>query len=310
VKGGGDIKRRFGLMFPAVALLAALASPVPARAQATPGPTSEIIARGDVDATTVAGYRAVFEQVASFYAREFGPIPIPMVRIRLYETTEIFAQGLIDLAHSPESATRLAGLFSGFAVGRDTIIINLARKPGQDRPRARLRWAQYVVAHETLHLIQRAWMGDAAWEPTWLINGMAETYTLRFFRWIGDEAMYNHIRRGTLGALRARLADLLFIVLSYTVEDWIRAHAAHGRAEGFPVIYAFMRVAYEYLESRTSKEAMLAFFAARRDGASTREAFSRAFGMTPEEFEAALRYAVQRIVIQGLWRHRPKAAHL
>jgi hypothetical protein len=304
------MKRRFGLIFLTVAILATLALPVPARAQATLGPTLEIVSRGDVDAATIAGYRSVFEQVALFYAHEFGAIPIPMVRIRLYETAELFAQGLIDLGYSPENARRWAGLFSGFAIGRDTIIINLARKPGQDRPRARLIWAQYVVAHETLHLIQRAWMGDAAWEPMWLIEGMAGSYTMRFFKWIGDETMYNHIRRGTLRALQARAADLLFIVLPYTVEDWIEAHATHGRAEGFPVIYAFVRVVYEYLVSRTSKEAMLAFFAARRDGASTHEAFNRAFGMTPEDFEAALRYAVQRIVIQGLWCHGPKAARL
>jgi hypothetical protein len=139
---------------------------------------------------------------------------------------------------------------------------------------------------------------------------MVGSYTLRFFRWIGDEVMYNHVRRGTLGALRARVADLLFIVLPYTVEDWIGAHDAHGRAEGFPVIYAFVRVAYEYLESRTSKEAMLAFFVARRDGASTHEAFNRAFGMTPEDFEAALRYAIVRIVTQGFRHHRAKAARL
>jgi hypothetical protein len=284
------MKRRFGLLFLAVALVFASTLPAAyAQAQAGSRPALEVITRGDIDAATVASYHTVFEQVVSFYTQEFGAIPIPVIRIRLYATVELFEQGLISLGYSPENARRWARLFSGFAIGRDTIIISIARKPGEDRPRARLRWTQYVVAHEVHHLIQRAWLGEAPWAPMWLIEGMTGAYTVRFFRWIDDMAMYNHVRRGTLAAVQARWNDLQLAPLPYSVEDWINAHATHGSVYGFPVIYAYARVIYEYLESRSSREAILTFFAMLRDGASSRAAFERAFGMTLETFKIDLR---------------------
>lgn len=266
--------KRFGWLL----VLIALAVPQTAGAQTSGSPVIEVSTYGDVGNETVTRYRELLEKVIVFYIQEFGTVPVPVVKFRLYENTALFEQGLLEFGRTPERAKAQAQIFSGVAVSRDTIIIDISKK----------RVIENLVAHEFMHLMQYAWLDKARWPPTWMTEGQADIYAARFREWLGKTGIFAAWRRAAIVAVQARWAALQAIP-SMSHLDWTTATATFGRVNGMAVTYSYAFLAYEYLEAKASRQAVTAFYRLLATDVPATEAFQRAFGMTLEAFETEVK---------------------
>jgi hypothetical protein len=75
-------------------LIAAIVAPQPAFSQAvTDGPAVEVFTYGNVSEAKQERYLTAVRSAILFTSREFGRMPLTVVRLRLYETNELFARG-------------------------------------------------------------------------------------------------------------------------------------------------------------------------------------------------------------------------
>jgi hypothetical protein len=275
--------KRISRLLALAALIAILAVPQPALAQTVAdGPAIEVFTYGDVPEAKKTRYLATLQSTIVFASGEFGQMPLTLVRLRLYETEELFARGLMDIAGlSEDTAARFARLFVGAAIERDHgIFVRL--DPARHRFSSKL-----IVTDEFLHLLQSSWAGSVHRIRAWLSNGQAFLYSARHVERVAGPHAAGFYRGRAIAAIRERWADLSAISLRQmaTSWQWIEAFEKYGTVRGWSISYSYALLAYEYLEQRTSVQAVLDYFARIRDGMDKDEAFQAAFGFSIDEFD-------------------------
>jgi hypothetical protein len=287
--------KRISRLFALAALIAILAAPQPALAQAVAdGPAIEVFTYGDVPEAKKTRYLTTLQDTIVFASKEFGQMPLTLVRLRLYETEELFARGLMDTAGlSEDTAARFARLFHGAAIEGDRgIFVRL------DPARHRLA-SKIIVTDEFLHLLQSSWAGSVHRIRAWLSNGQAFFYAARHVERVAGPHAAGFYRRGAIAAVRERWADLSAISLRQmaTSWQWVEAFEKYGMAGRWSISYAYALLAYEYLEERTSVQAVLDYFARLKDEMDKDEAFQAAFGFSIDEFDTKVWGHIGALVI-------------
>jgi hypothetical protein len=239
-------------------------------------------------------YVQALEGAIAFTSREFGQMPLTIVRLRLYENEEWFARGLVEFAGLREDqAATFARLFSGTAIERDSAVmveINTARHPAS---------SQYLVTNELVHLLQSSWAGSVNRIAAWLAQGQSVLYSARHAELVVGPHAVGHYRRGAIAAIRERWADLaVFSITQTNPFNWMNVVERFGRARGWHVIYAYSLLAYEHLVEKTSVQAVLNYFARLKDGIPEEEAFLAAFGFSASDFDAKVRAHIGTLVRQ------------
>lgn len=232
------------------------------------------------------------EGAISFASQEFGQMPLTTVRLRLYENEEWFARGLVLLAgYSEEEAARFARLFAGTVIERDNTImvrVNAVRDPLA---------SAFVVINELVHLLQNSWAGSVHWIDVWLAQGQSTFYSARHVELIAGPHAHGFYRRTAIAAVRERWADLsAFSITQVDPHNWMDTVERLGWAQSWSIIYAYTFLAYDYLVTRTSLQAVFDYFARLKRGTPQEEAFLAAFKMTESDFDVQLREHVRTLV--------------
>lgn len=265
--------KRFGWLIVAVALLAAIA---PQTTQGQAIISIEIATYGNVDAAKQAEYQNALEKAALYYRQEFGELPLSTVKLVIFENSDYAAKGLVTILNYPEDRARAyAESFSAFAIGRTSpmsIFVNAEKK----------RNIPFQMAHEFMHLLQYRWSGgaidsaSAARFQAWIIEGMADFYGGKTINAI------ENMRRNRIKRVRDKWEELS--TLSLFDLDWLAVNQRVGAT-----IYSYTFLSYEFLEQKTSRQAVLAYFRELQLGYPPHIAFRKAFNMEPAAFEAELK---------------------
>lgn len=288
---------RFALLLAAAAAVVGPAPEALARASAPQAPVRvaqarEQIARavpvvattlGPVAEATRDAYVAAADVILRYYHREFGGLPFPLVRLHLYGTTDLFEQGLVELARiPPDLAAAVARSNSALASARSWAVL-------VDAGRARRLEAQ--VAHEVMHLMQSGWGERRADRrgPQWLREGMAVYYEGRVEEALGVRP-FAALEAAALEALRGRADTLTALPVDMSFDLFVRLNGTLGRARnGWAVLYAWAFVAYAQLAARVPQADVVRFFGVPNVGADLETAFVQAFQIRPAAFEAELK---------------------
>lgn len=286
-----SLKIFFVLVLTAIALAVSTPS---ALAQTTASPTIEVFTYGTISDADRMKYLRALEGAILFTSREFGQMPLTIVRLRLYENEEWFARGLMEFAGLREDqAATFARLFSGTAIEGDSAIMI---KINPARP---LASSQYLVTNELVHLLQSSWARSVNQIAVWLAQGQSVLYSARHAEHIVGPHAAGHYRRGALAAVRERWTDLTAFSITQTNPfNWMNVVERFGRTRGWHVIYAYSFLAYEYLVEKTSVQAVLNYFARLKDGMPEEEAFLAAFGFSASDFDTKVRAHIGTLVRQ------------
>jgi hypothetical protein len=279
------------------ALIFAVAAPQVALSQtATAGPAIEVFTYGAVPDTLKMRYDAALRGAILFTSREFGQMPLTLVRLRLYENEELFARGLMELTGlSEERAARFARMFVGAAIEPHTIVIKI------DHVRHRAS-SQLIVTAELVHLLQSSWAGSVHRIAVWIREGQASFYSTRNVEYVAGPHAAGHYRRSAIAALKERRGEVLqFSIAQAKWVDtflWVDTVVQLGNSRDWSLAYAYALLAYEFLLEKTSVQATLDYFTRLRDGMSSDDAFLAAFGMSKTDFDARFRERVRVLVGQ------------
>lgn len=263
--------KRFGLLLVAVALFAA-AAPQAVQAQ---GPSIDITAYGTIDTAKQAEYRAALERALGYFRQEFGELDTPVIRLLLFENDDYAAAGMMKIFNMSEATARTAAqTFSAFTAGKiNGILVNVS-KP-RDIP--------FQMAHELMHLYQYQWTGGARYH-NWIGEGMADFYGA------ASLGAVDRLRQARIPYVRNKWGELS--AMSLFGLDW----TAFNQRVGGVTAYSFTFLAYEFLEQRTSRPAVLAYFRLLRTGYTPDNAFHAAFEMEPAAFEAMLKAYLRTLI--------------
>jgi len=250
------------------------------------GPAVKMYAYGAVDAMTEKTYRDAVLSALDFYRGEFGAPPVNIVKIRLYANRNDFAVGLMEFRHvAASTALEEADLGGGFVAAADgTMLINTSRKDVMP---------EFIVAHELIHLFQFNWAGGETKNISgWIYEGMADYYAAKFI----DRLRPGHFqslpvkKNRALAAVREK-PDILNEGFLETDLDWIDAIKKYGLSTSsqYTMAYAISLIAYDFLETQMSKQAILRYFKTLKNEPDRSAAFKDAFGVKLPDFEADLR---------------------
>jgi hypothetical protein len=278
-----------------LALIFAVFAPQAALSQtAQEDPVIEVFTYGTIADDLKERYVTAVRSAILFTSREFGQMPLTLVRLRLYENEELFARGLGELTGlSEEDAARFARMFVGAAIEPHTIVVKI------DPARHRFS-SQLIITDELLHLLQSSWAGSVHRIPSWMSNGQAFFYAAMQVERLAGPHAAGFYRNGAIAALRERKGDLSTISLMRMITswEWVKAFERYGMARGWSISYSYALLAYEYLEHKTSVQAVLDYFARLRDGMPQDDAFLAAFGISKVDFDRQFREHIIALVGQ------------
>jgi hypothetical protein len=264
-----------------VLLIAAL----PLTASSQPATSTVIETSGSVPQGVVDRHRQIIEGAMAFYTRQFRENPVASVVLHLSENTDRQALELTRvLKWERTRAESTARNFRSITM-ESHIFINLTKHPDPE----------HHVAHELLHVWQRAWAinaGDRGRGPQWLLEGMADVYGAQFAATVADPEFFQKRIESAYAAIDARWGDVSRLSLSslISLDQWMQMSIAlRGSSYSSGLVYAVATAAYAHLEEQSSRPAVVGFLKNMGRGAAYRTAFSDAFKMTPDEFEASLK---------------------
>jgi hypothetical protein len=267
-------------------LLTALAlAAFPQHAGSQLRPTIDIQTSGRVPQAVIDRHRQILEGAMAYYTRQFGENPVASAVLHLSENTDRQAQELARvLSWEPSRAAYTARNFRSITMEQH-IFINLAKHPDPE----------HHVAHELMHIWQRSWAQGAGGRgrgPQWLLEGMADVYGAQFAAATVDPEFYRKRIESAYVAIGERwptVSGLSFATL-ISLDQWMQASVSlRGSSYSSGLIYAVATATYAYLEGRSSPQGVVSFLKAMGAGLPYSGAFSTAFTMTPEEFEASVK---------------------
>lgn len=223
----------------------------------------------------IADYPTALAAVVDVFEREIG-LPRPDVTLVLFANRRSFEAGLVTIGYEPRFARQSAQSLRAIG-GATGMLVN------EGSLRAS-RWPDRVLllAHELVHCVQYTFAnGERGTSEQWLREGFAEIISMQ---------TAEHLRLGRYDRLRESLLDPLanvrpgtmpvpFSRLS-TFPDWVEAQTR------FDVpVYSQAFVAAELLLDRYGRDAIIRYFQLFGQSMDKDANFSKAFGLTLEEFD-------------------------
>lgn len=239
-----------------------------------------VLAVGDVDPRAVDTVRRGVELAVQILA-EHGVSGQAPKTVKLYATTALFIQGLLDegFATSRPEAERLGNSHSGYSLVKRNVTLNNLEKVTNPA------WAAFGPVHELTHLFQwEVSNQNAQFAKKWLIEGSAEVVGALMHERIGVAPYSRYIQQTVVGRLKSQSALPLLAELSSKA-----AFDAAVNRYGTRAVYDLSTVASDGLLLKRTKglRSLFDYLSLFKDNhLDGDENFTRIFGIKPSEFEA------------------------
>lgn len=255
-------------MWSVLSFVVALLPPVPATTQSE---TPVAVEGSGVDDAALAGYRQAVADTLQYFTDTHGVSLTQPAVVRVYGTTEQYAQGLLKYFPGQAEAQRSAQQGSSYTADKDREILI-------DHSRNAQAFQHYpAVARSVTNLLQAELAGDGnKWKSCWLTGGHAGLVSWR----VGDGGPTSYARSRVSALWNVRRAPSFSLIEApYTCGSM---NALRDRV-GAPAMFGMNALAADSLAARQGFPAIVAYFRSLAT-LPAQDAFQSAFGLSMTDF--------------------------